>query len=207
MQTLLKYAILFIKVEFKIVKTILLDVKNGGCFMGNKKGFTLLELLTVISIMIILAGIVMPALNRARLKAYQAKAKAQIAGLELALSMFESDVGYYPSTDGAYRTLPAELFTENPANWITDGLNQSSWIPQSLRTSGITTVNGWNGPYVEFKEKEVDSGYAIDPWASGFKYRSPGNNNRSFDLYSVGPDTKDHVSDGSSSDDIKSWVG
>ncbi len=150
-----------------------------------RQGFTLLELLTVISIMIILASIVMPTLSRARLRAYKSKAKAQIAGLELALSMYEADVGSYASTSGSYQDFMA--------SWLT----------------GASTVPGWDGPYIELKNNELDtSGTIIDPWGQPFKYASPGiQRPHSFDLYSVGPDGIDHIVDSSSTDDIANWEG
>src|SRR5215213_9918512 len=42
----------------------------------------------------------------------------------------------------------------------------------------------WGGPYLE-------RGVPKDPWGKPYVYRSPGLNNPSFDLYSLGPDGRE----------------
>lgn len=68
--------------------------------MNSKKirGFTLMELLTVIAIIVILIGLISPALRRAREQANEQKAKAMIASLEVAVNMYYTDIGNYPTT-------------------------------------------------------------------------------------------------------------
>lgn len=61
-----------------------------------KKGFTLIEIITVISIIIVLVGLLFPALNRAREQAKEQKARAMISSLEVAVNMYYTDLGQYP---------------------------------------------------------------------------------------------------------------
>ena len=41
-------------------------------------------------------------------------------------------------------------------------------------------IKGWAGPYIDKKLK--------DPWDKNYEYRSPGNDNREFDIWSLGRD-------------------
>jgi prepilin-type N-terminal cleavage/methylation domain-containing protein len=69
------------------------------------RGFTLIELLVVIAIIGILAGMILPALGRARVSAKIAVAKADITTLMGAISQYESDYHRYPASPVARATL------------------------------------------------------------------------------------------------------
>lgn len=59
-------------------------------------GFTTIELLTVIAIILTLIGIGVPAYNSWRNRSETAKAKAVIQQLEMALEMYKTENGVYP---------------------------------------------------------------------------------------------------------------
>ncbi|HAZ09841.1 MAG: type II secretion system protein GspG [Omnitrophica bacterium GWA2_41_15] len=54
------------------------------------------------------------------------------------------------------------------------------------------SASNWKGPYLK---KEP-----VDPWGKKYIYRSPGEHNPDYDLYSYGPDVKE-----GGSDDITNW--
>jgi prepilin-type N-terminal cleavage/methylation domain-containing protein len=66
--------------------------------LGNKNGFTLIELLVVIAIIALLSSVVFASLNSARAKARDAKRKADLNQIYLALQMYFDDHGYLPTT-------------------------------------------------------------------------------------------------------------
>ena len=82
----------------------------------RRRGFTLVELLLVLTILAIMAGIVLPKFTNVGKNARITAAKADIASFRTALSMFEVDMGYYPKgRDG----LSALVFKPSgaPSKW------------------------------------------------------------------------------------------
>jgi len=69
--------------------------------MKKTPAFTMIELLVVIAIISILAGVLLPALNRARQQAWTITARAMISSLEVALANYMADYGGYPLHDGS----------------------------------------------------------------------------------------------------------
>ena len=62
----------------------------------KKNGFTLVELLVVISVIAILAALLLPALNRAKSAGRKAVCQSNLHQIGLALRMYVDDVGKYP---------------------------------------------------------------------------------------------------------------
>jgi len=76
------------------------------------RGFTLIELVVVILILGLLAGLVVPRLFKYAERAKVATAKAQISAFQTALGAFRLDTGRYPTTEEglqALRTKPPGL--------------------------------------------------------------------------------------------------
>ena len=150
---------------------------RGG---GPAPGFTLVELLVVIAILGILMSLVTAGAQAARRRGAITKAKTTIAALETAIAMYHGDLGEYPASGNAEFV---SALQDDP-----DDLD-------------------WMGPYMEFKEDEVEGGQLLDPWASPYRYvsvngGSPQHRQRSYDLYSFGPNGAD---DQGTEDDIVNW--
>jgi len=146
---------------------------------NNSRGFTLLELLTVIAIVIILAGILIPAVGIVRQKAKAARAQADIESLCVALKMYEADMG----------SLPGSTANTNSFKKI---------LGVKITVSGVDY-----GPYMEFKAKDTSGDTFNDPWGKAYTYTTPGTHNTgSFDIYSYGPDKTD---DQGGDDDVTNW--
>ncbi len=64
---------------------------------SNKNGaFTIIELLTVMSIIVILIGLLVPALNRVRIYAKEVRQRAQFHSMDAALELFNNEFDGYP---------------------------------------------------------------------------------------------------------------
>ena len=144
------------------------------------RGFTLVELLVVIAILGILISLVTAGAQAARRRGAVTKAKATIGSLETAIAMYEADMGEYPASEN-----------ENLVKALQDDPGDADW----------------GGPYMEFKEDELDDGELLDPWGHPYEYvsvngGSPTHRERSFDLFSLGPNGAD---DSGTGDDIYNW--
>jgi prepilin-type N-terminal cleavage/methylation domain-containing protein len=64
----------------------------------HRRAFTIIELLTVMSIIVILIGLMVPALNQVKQYATNVKEKAQLKSIEAALELFSSQYSGYPDS-------------------------------------------------------------------------------------------------------------
>ena len=143
----------------------------------DKKGFTLIELMIVITILGILAVVVVPKFMDLPQKARIQRAKTDIASLGLALNRYNLDNGVYPSTEQGLTAL-----IEKP---------QSDPAPSNYNDSG----------YLEKKSLPKD------PWGHDFVYKSPAGNGDPFEIISLGPDGKEGGNDDISSTNLDSQSG
>ena len=90
------------------------NTTSGGSFapigfLGTRSrscpGFTLIELMVVIVILGILAGLIVPRLTDKPDKARVVKAKMQVENLAMAIKQFKLDNGFYPSTEQGLQAL------------------------------------------------------------------------------------------------------
>jgi general secretion pathway protein G len=107
-------------------------------------GFTLIELMVVIVILGILAGLIVPRIMGRPEEAKQLKAKMQIESLETALKLYKLDNGMYPDTEQGLQALIEQPETGIvPKNWRKQGYLEKGRLPK-------------------------------DPWGNEFVYLSPG---------------------------------
>ena len=81
------------------------EIRNPKCNRWDNSGFTLIELMVVIVILGILAGLIIPRIMGRPEEARQMKAQIQIESIETALKLYKLDNGAYPSTEQGLQSL------------------------------------------------------------------------------------------------------
>jgi len=128
--------------------------------MNNKRGFTLIEIMVVVIILGLLAGIVLPKILGREEEAKVSAAKVQIKSIESALDGFKLDNGFYPTTDqGLSALIKKPEVGRIPDKWNEGGYLKPARIPK-------------------------------DPWGKDYLYFAPGNEGREYEIVSYGPDNE-----------------
>ncbi len=144
----------------------------------GEKGFTLLELLAVMGIIIIIAASIFTIIPGIREKTQKKATKAFMERLEITIEQYYDDNRIYPSTGIAA-------------------------LKATLHPSNATSKR-----YIEFDSDEVDGDNIVDEWGNPFVYSQPGtsthNTATTYDLYSTGSDGVTSSS-GGDADDINNW--
>ena len=89
-------------------------------------GFTLLELLVVMTIIGILAAVAIPALRDSPQRAREAALKEDLFTLRSTIDQYHGDKGYYPPdlptlvTDGYMRQIPIDPMTKSRDTWMVE---------------------------------------------------------------------------------------
>ena len=104
---------------------------------SKEQGFTLIELMVVIVILGILAGLIVPRIMGRPDEAKQLKARMQIESLESALKLYKLDNGRYPNTEEGLEALVAPPETGNSANWREGGYLEKQKVPNDPWGNGF----------------------------------------------------------------------
>ena len=116
---------------------------NNRKRLGNQ-GFTLIELMVVLVILGILAGLIVPRIMGRPEEARRMKAKIQIQSMETALQLYKLDNGKYPTTEqGLQGLVEAPAAGELAKSWREGGYLEKGKVPK-------------------------------DPWGNEYIYLSPG---------------------------------
>lgn len=93
-------------------------------------GFTLIELMVVIVILGVLAGLIVPRIMGRPDEAKQLKAKMQIESLEAALKLFKLDTGRYPNTEEGLEALVVPPDAGVAGQWREGGYLEKQKVPR-----------------------------------------------------------------------------
>jgi prepilin-type N-terminal cleavage/methylation domain-containing protein len=130
--------------------------------LRSSAAFTLIELLAVITVIGILAGLTLGAAGAVRRHGATSTAKAEVAALQAACDRYFADNNTYP------------IGTASPTN-VTAPAGATILFTNLLGSATLT-----NAPtskrYFEPKPAMVSSNYFIDPWGYAYGYNSDGTN-------------------------------
>ena len=116
---------------------------------NNQRGFTLIELMVVIVILGILAGLIVPRIMGRPEEARRMKARVQLESIETALKLYKLDNGYYPSTEqGLQALVEAPSVGQLPRAWRDGGYLEKGRVPQDpWENDYVYLCPGVNGDY------------------------------------------------------------
>ncbi|WP_045220583.1 type II secretion system major pseudopilin GspG [Desulfonatronum thioautotrophicum] len=141
--------------------------------MRHQSGFSLIELMIVVVILGLMATLLVPRIMDRPDEARVTKAKMDIRTLESALRLYRLDNGVYPTTEQGLAAL-----IRRP---------EIAPLPRNFRDGG----------YLE------SSTVPRDPWGNEYRYRSPGQQGREYEITSLGADGKEGGT--GFAQDINSW--
>lgn len=97
----------------------------------NHAGFTLIELMVVIVILGVLAGLIIPRIVGRPEEARRIKARVQMESIETALKLYKLDNGTYPSTEqGLQALVEAPTVGQLPRKWREGGYLEKGKVPK-----------------------------------------------------------------------------
>jgi prepilin-type N-terminal cleavage/methylation domain-containing protein len=162
----------------------------------SRRAFTIVEVLVVMTIILVLAGLILATSSYVHNKGARSRAEAEIAAMSAALENYKADNGVYP-TSSASTTLNAKYASSDPSTYQ----NACSTLYQGLTGDGQPNNNAKS--YMTFKTSQIGNpntatAYIKDPFGNSYGYSTAGGYNPTFDLWSTANGT-------SSTQWIKNW--
>ena len=140
----------------------------------NGKGFTLIELMVVIAIILILALIAVPAYRNMQIRAKKARVQEDLRNIATALEAFYVDWNQYPSDSGTA--------------WINELTGGNEGSGATVNVSGNTTATGEDAPIVYIKHIPDDPFAPAGAASKAYHYDVDDSDSSIWYLWSVGPD-------------------
>ncbi|MEI8341780.1 MAG: prepilin-type N-terminal cleavage/methylation domain-containing protein [Verrucomicrobiota bacterium] len=144
----------------------------------NKNGFTLIELITVISIILILMGLLFPAVSSVKEAAKKAQAKNDITNLVTSVKAYYTEYGKYPLPQSLYSSTPEEDLTYNDKSGTATLIafmkilmaKDTTENPRQIVFIEPPTAKQ-DGKYGVFLDSSNNPGPFYDPWGKPYSVR------------------------------------
>ena len=124
----------------------------NGLRSSRRRGFTLIEVMLVMTIIVIMAAFAVMAYGPIQRKAYINQAKIQVQSFKTCIDRFNLDIGFYPQSLDDLRQAPGGL--PNPAKW--DGPYLGTDVPP----------DPWGRPY-QYVAPGRHNPDSFDVWSLG----------------------------------------
>ncbi len=119
------------------------------------QAFTLVELLVVISIIAILAGLLLPAVIGAFTKATEAQARSEVKSIEMAVKAYLNEYNRFP-----------EINTSDIV--YGEGSKDNGFLIGVLRGTNVQ-LNARRIVFLEVQDKSILNGNLVDPWDNQYR--------------------------------------
>jgi prepilin-type N-terminal cleavage/methylation domain-containing protein len=147
---------------------------NSFIPLRTTAAFTLIELLAVITVIGILAGLTLGAAGAVRRHGATSTAKAEVAALQAACDRYYADYNLYPSNTSA---APSAV---NPTNYTAAGQVLFTNLLGSATLTAVPTRKRYFEPKPAMvftnTSPTILTNYFIDPWGYAYGYNSDGTN-------------------------------
>jgi general secretion pathway protein G len=100
-----------------------MHARRAGLWRRQRRGFTLLELMVVMALIVVIAGMAMAGYRNSVTLAQEAVLREDLFRMRDAIDQYYADKNKYPSTleslvsEGYLRALPQDPFTQSPSTW------------------------------------------------------------------------------------------
>jgi prepilin-type N-terminal cleavage/methylation domain-containing protein len=130
--------------------------------LNRKSGFTMIEVIVIVAVLAILAGIITPLAVREVGKSKVARAKSDMETISTGLNQYFVDTSFWPD------------------QWNGTGSSRSDMLTYTSLYANTLNLSGWDGPYLEkgvrngnTLQMTLGAGAAmtgiIDPWGTPFQ--------------------------------------
>lgn len=144
--------------------------------LGGSTGFSLVELLVVVSIIGLLVGLAATAIPKALDAGDKAKAKGDLTAIVAAVKAYKQEYGCWPATEGMDTSTTGEFGAwYGPSKWASGtGLQRGKELVQILsgQNIGIGMGSSWPRPMnpklIRFLEGAQTDGTFTDPWGTQY---------------------------------------
>ncbi|TMP96229.1 MAG: hypothetical protein E6L07_05790 [Verrucomicrobia bacterium] len=150
---------------------------------GAGGAFTLIELIVVIAIIIVLAGLILSTVGYVQKKGARARAETEIAAMSAALESYKADNGIYPPHDGSNGGHALYQALTGDGDDVIGGSNASTGTPPASAKSYMALK-----PTMLRPNPADNSTRVVDPFGNDYGYRTPpvaNAVNPTFDLWST----------------------